>query len=78
MIDACWTHSNVLNSGLTGPNNIKFLNDAEESLPFNSLKSESRSSNPFQNASLPNEYGVGHGRIKVGAINDAASGPFLK
>jgi len=37
---------------------IKFLRDVDKSLQFNLLKSELRSSNPFQNAGVPNEGGA--------------------
>ena len=39
------THSNVVNSGLTGPNVTKFLYNVDKSLPFKLLKSELQFSN---------------------------------
>ena len=55
MIDACCTHSNVVNFGVTGHD----LYNIEESLSFSFLKSELRSSNLFRNVSATNEGGVG-------------------
>jgi len=60
MIDACCTQSDVVNSGVTGPNLTKFLYNVKESLLFNFLQSESKFANPFRNASKTNEGEVGH------------------
>ena len=46
MIDACFTHSNVVNTGVTGPNLNKFLHGVDKLLPINLLKSDLRNCNP--------------------------------
>jgi len=38
MIDACCTHSHLINSGVTGPSLTIFLRIVVKSLPFNLLK----------------------------------------
>ena len=57
MIDACCTHSHLVNSGVAGLNLIKFLHNVAKSLPFNRLKSKLRLSNPFRNVNMSNEGG---------------------
>jgi len=59
MIDASCAHSNVVNSGDTGLNLTKFLQNVEELSPFNHLKSDLRSFNSFRNARATNKSRVG-------------------
>jgi len=42
MIDACCTHANVVNSGVTAPNLTKFPHGVEQVFLINLLKSELR------------------------------------
>jgi len=55
MIGTCYTHSNVVNSGVTEPNLTKFLLHVEKLLPIKLLKSELRYCTRLRNASAPNE-----------------------
>jgi len=55
IIDSVGTTSFAWNSGVTNPNLTKFSRLVQKWLPINLLKPELWYSNPFQNASMPNE-----------------------
>jgi len=55
MIDACCTHSNVVNSDVAEPNFDKFLHRVEKLLPINLLHNNYDIAVQFRNASVPNE-----------------------
>ena len=60
MINACCTHSNVVNFGVNGPK-LRNLNSVAELLALDLLKAEEQSCNPFWKAnagSATNELGV--------------------
>jgi len=64
MIDACCTHSYVVDSVVIESNATKFRNNVEKLLPISVLKSELQYYNPFRNASAPSEGGsANYGRV---------------
>jgi len=56
-IDACYTHFNVVSSGITEPNLTKLINNAEKLLPINLLN---------RNCDIAIHYGTPVSRMKVG------------
>jgi len=70
MIDACFTHFNLVNSGVAGLNFTKFLLDARIIAAVNAPKCVAIISNPIRNASATNEDEVGQFcRIEVVSRN---------